>query len=98
GSQGPMLIIGGGVNGGVYGNHPNINDAALDDEGNTEYTQNANSFRSTDFRDVYGTILKHWVNLPQGTVQGLLPLDSTPDAISDPAHYWRTANFDLGFV
>ncbi len=98
GSQGPMLIIGGAVNGGVYGNHPNINDAALDDEGNTEYTQNANNFRSTDFRDVYGTVLKHWVNLPQGTVQGLLPLDSTPDAISDPAHYWRTANFDLGFV
>jgi len=98
GSQGPMLIIGGGVNGGVYGNHPNINDAALDNEGNTEYTQNANSFRATDFRDVYGTILQHWVNLPQGTVQALLPLDSTPDAISDPAHYWRTANFDLGFV
>jgi uncharacterized protein (DUF1501 family) len=98
GSQGPMFVIGGGVTGGVYGNHPNIDDAALDDEGNTAYTQNANTFRSTDFRDVYGTILKHWVNLPQGTVQGLLPLDATPAAIADPAHYWRTANFDLGFV
>ena len=59
------------------------------------YTQNANSFRSTDFRDVYGTILKHWLNMPQATVQGFLPLDSAADAISDPAHYWRTANFDL---
>jgi uncharacterized protein (DUF1501 family) len=98
GSQGPMFVIGGSVAGGVYGNHPNINDAALDDEGNTVYTQNANSHRSTDFRDVYGTILKHWVSLPPATVQGLLPLDSTPDAISDPAHYWRMANFDLGFV
>ena len=93
-----MFVIGGNVSGGVYGNHPNINDLALDNEGNTVYTQNANSHRSTDFRDVYGTILKHWVSLPPATVQGLLPLDNTPDAISDPAHYWRTANFDLGFV
>jgi uncharacterized protein (DUF1501 family) len=98
GSQGPMFVIGGGITPGVYGNHPNINDAALDNEGNTEYTQSAGSHRSTDFRDVYGTILKHWVNLPQATVQGLLPLDATPDAISDPAHYWRTANFNMGFL
>ncbi len=98
GSQGPMFVIGGSVAGGVYGNHPNIEDSALDYEGNTEYTQSANSFRSTDFRDVYGTILKHWVGLPQGTVQGLLPLDATPDAIADPDHYWRSADFDLGFV
>jgi hypothetical protein len=68
----------------VYGNHPNIDASALDEEGNTEYTQNANSHRSTDFRDVYGTILKHWVNLPPATVQGLLPLDSTPEAIRIP--------------
>jgi uncharacterized protein (DUF1501 family) len=98
GSQGPMFVIGGTVSGGVYGNHPNIDDLALDDQGNTEYTQNANDHRSTDFRDVYGTILKHWVSLPPATVQGLLPLDNTPDAVSDPAHYWRSANFDLGFV
>ncbi|MCC6763250.1 MAG: DUF1501 domain-containing protein [Deltaproteobacteria bacterium] len=98
GSQGPMFVIGGSVNGGVYGNHPNINELALDNEGNTEYTQDANPFRSTDFRDVYGTVLKHWVNLPQGTVQGLLPLDNSIEALSDPAHYWRSANFDLGFV
>jgi uncharacterized protein (DUF1501 family) len=98
GSQGPMFVIGGSVQGGVYGNHPNIDDPALDNEGNTVYTQSANSFRSTDFRDVYGTILRHWVNLPQLTVEGLLPLDNTPDAISDPASYWRTANFNLGFV
>ena len=95
GSQGPMFVIGGKVRGGVYGRHPNIADAALDYEGNTEYTQDANDFRSTDFRDVYGTIFKHWVGLSQPTVQGLLPLDSTPAAVSDPAHYWRTANFDL---
>lgn len=98
GSQGPMFVIGGNVQGGVYGNHPNIDELALDDEGNTVYTQNANNFRSTDFRDVYGTILKHWVNLSPAVVQGLLPLDNTVDALSDPAHYWRSANFDMGFV
>ena len=98
GSQGPMFVIGGGVQGGVYGRHPNIEASALDDEGNTTYTQDANSFRSTDFRDVYGTILKHWVNLPPATVQTLLPLDTTAEALADPAHYWRSANFDLGFL
>ncbi len=98
GSQGPMFVIGGDVQGGVYGNHPNIDDLALDDEGNTVYTQDANPFRSTDFRDVYGTILRHWVNLPLSTVQMLLPLDATPDALSDAAHYWRSASFDMGFV
>ena len=70
GSQGPMFVIGGGVTGGVFGNHPNINDGALDDEGNTEYTQSAGSHRSTDFRDVYGTILKHWVEPAAGDGAG----------------------------
>ncbi len=91
GSQGPMFVIGGKVNGGVYGNHPNIDALALDDNGNTEYTQSANPFRSTDFRDVYGTVLKHWVNMPAGDVGAVLPADS----IGDPAHYWETQSFDL---
>jgi uncharacterized protein (DUF1501 family) len=98
GSQGPMFVIGGGVQGGVYGNHPNIDELALDDEGNTVYRQDATDFRSTDFRDVYGTILQRWVDLPVGTVQGILPVDSTTEALADPAHYWRAANFDLGFL
>ena len=94
GSQGPMFVIGGAVAGGLYGNHPNIADTALDDEGNTVYTQNANPFRSTDFRDVYGTVLKNWVNVPAATIQSsLLLLDG-----GDPASYWTVANFDLGFL
>jgi uncharacterized protein (DUF1501 family) len=56
GSQGPMFVVGGAVNGGVYGNHPNLDD--VDDSGNTNYSQDGTSgFRSTDFRDVYGTVL-----------------------------------------
>jgi len=93
GSQGPMFVIGGGVTGGVYGNHPNIDDAALDDNGNSVYSQAAGAFRSTDFRDVYGTILKHWLNVPEPTIlSSILPLDS-----GDPDTRWTTKNFDLGF-
>jgi uncharacterized protein (DUF1501 family) len=94
GSQGPMFVLGGAVTGGLYGNHPNINKSALDDDGNTVYTQNANSFRSTDFRDVYGTVLKHWLNLSDSTILTTLLL---PDA-GDPASYWTAPNLDLGFL
>jgi uncharacterized protein (DUF1501 family) len=88
-------VIGGSVVGGVYGNHANIADSALDDEGNTVYTQSANPFRSTDFRDVYGTVLKHWLNMPQATIlSSVLPLDTG----QDPNFYWTAQNFDLGFL
>ena len=99
GSQAPMFIVGGTVNGGVYGNHPNIED--LDDEGNTKYSQdNTNDFRSTDFRDVYGTIMKHWLNMADNTIidpvtpaNGALRKD-----VGDPTLYWTSPNLDLGFL
>jgi uncharacterized protein (DUF1501 family) len=90
GSQGPLLVIGGAVNGGIYGNHPNIAEAALDDNGNSEYSQ-AGSFRSTDIRDVYGTVLKHWLNLPNPAT--VLPADA-----GDPTQYWTSPDFDLPFL
>jgi uncharacterized protein (DUF1501 family) len=107
GSQGPMLLIGGAnaINGatpsqsGVYGNHPNIDpdDATdgLDDDGNSRYSQsNGNPHRSSDFRDVYGTVIKHWLGLANPSP--LLPLDSTL-GFSGP-DYWTAANFDMGFL
>jgi uncharacterized protein (DUF1501 family) len=95
GSQGPMFVIGGTVNGGTFGNHPNINDAALHDDGNTEYRQDAaGGYRSTDFRDVYGTLLTRWLDMSQATVLGnVLPLDPGPAAT-----YWTVANFNMGFL
>ena len=95
GSQGPMFVIGGSVNGGVYGNHANINPLALDDQENTVYSQAAaDPFRSTDFRDVFGTILKHWLALSPATIlSSILPVDA-----GAPADYWTTANFDMGFL
>ena len=99
GSQGPMLLVGGSVRGGVYGNHADINESSLDDDGNTVYTQNLqnpdtspNAFRSTDFRDVYGTVLKHWLRMSQTDIlSDVLTLDGNADA----DHYWNTENFDL---
>jgi uncharacterized protein (DUF1501 family) len=94
GSQGPLFVIGGKVRGGVYGNHPNANEAACDDEGNTVYHHTGDQHDSTDFRDVYGTVLKHWVNVPAATVAAILPTDTVPpDGV--PEEYWTTANFDL---
>jgi uncharacterized protein (DUF1501 family) len=120
GSQGPVFVIGGTVkggpnasNGGVYGNHPNINsdpnvtnsyggNGALNDDGNTPFTQAAQNpndpsspARSTDIRDVYGTILKHWLNISDPTT--LLPVDTVPNG-DDPNQYWTVPNFDLPFL
>lgn len=88
GSQGGLAVIGGAVNGGVYGNHPNIAPSALNEDGNTPYSQTAGDFRSTDFRDVFGTVLKHWLNLADPTQ--VFPLDS-----GDAGHFWTVPDFDL---
>src|SRR4030095_12574967 len=83
GSQGPMFLIGGKVRGGVYGNHPNVNESAWDDHGKTAYHHSRDLQDSTDFRDIYGTVLKHWVNVPAVTVASILPTDTVPSG-GDP--------------
>jgi len=94
GTQGPMFVIGGGVNGGVYGAHPNVNEDALTNQGNTPYSQDpGDPFRSVDFRDVYGTIVRHWFNVADPSVY--FPLDNPA---LDPNLYWRAADFDMGFL
>jgi uncharacterized protein (DUF1501 family) len=98
GSQGPMFLIGGKINGGVYGNHPNISDprvlnpGATWDDGNTKYSQdNSDPHRSTDFRDVYGAVLKHWLAIPESEIlSSLLVTDS-----GDPTQYWTVPNFNF---
>ena len=98
GSQGPMFVIGGpnALNGGVYGNHANIDDADLENDGNTRYRQTAHPFRSTDFRDVYGTILKHWLQMSQPQILSNILI---PDAAA--GEYWNLTNginLDMGFL
>ncbi len=95
GSQGPVFVIGGSVNGGVYGSHPDIREASLNDDGNTRYSQAAGDpFRSTDLRDVYGTILTKWLNMPEAQVlSSILPVDG-----GNPDDEWTSPNFDVGFI
>ena len=50
GEAGPMLLIGGGVKGGIYGNHPSLGQL---DNGDLVYT--------TDFRSVYKTVVERWL-------------------------------------
>lgn len=95
GTQYPVFVLGGSAQGGVYGRHPNINPSALSNDGNTVYSQAASDpFRSTDMRDVYGTILKHWLGMPhQAILDDVLTLDG-----GDPAERWTQENFDMGFL
>jgi len=95
GTQAPMFVIGGSVQGGLYGHHPNIEPGALDPTvPNTVYSQAlADPQRSTDFRDVYGTVLKHWLNLSDAEVRAILPIDG-----GDPSLYWTRPDFDLPFL
>jgi uncharacterized protein (DUF1501 family) len=95
GSQGPVFVIGGAVNGGVYGRHPDIRPSSLDDSGNTRYSQTAGDpYRSTDLRDVYGTILTRWLNMPQSTVlSSILPVDT-----GSPDRNWTSPNLQMGFL
>jgi len=52
GSAAPLFVIGEGVKGGLYGEHPSL--ANLD--------QNGNMKASVDFRSVYGTVLDDWMD------------------------------------
>lgn len=50
GTATPMFIVGKGVKGGLYGQHPSLTDL---DDGNLKMT--------TDFRRVYATMIKEWL-------------------------------------
>ena len=63
GEAGPMLLVGGGLKGGGYGQHP-----AFDrlDNGDITYT--------TDFRSVYATVIEKWFACPtEGIIAGTFP-------------------------
>ncbi len=94
GSQGPMFVIGGGVQRRRLRQPPEHRPAALYDDGNTVYSPGpGDPFRSTDLRDVYGTILKHWLNMP--------PTDPPRQSSRSTAairRRWTQPNFDMGFL
>lgn len=59
GTAGPVFVIGDGVKGGLYGDHPSLTDL---DDGDLKYT--------VDFRQVYATVLEDWLGMPHGDVLG----------------------------
>jgi len=50
GTATPMFVVGTGVKGGLFGQHPSLTDL---DDGNMKMT--------TDFRRVYATMIKEWL-------------------------------------
>jgi uncharacterized protein (DUF1501 family) len=59
GEASPVFLIGGGVKGGIYGAYPDLTDTDL---GNLKYT--------TDFRDVYATVIERWLGRRAASVLG----------------------------
>lgn len=59
GTAAPMFLIGGGVKGGIYGDHPSLSDL---DFGNLKW--------HTDFRSVYATVLERWLGVGSAPILG----------------------------
>ena len=59
GAAGPMFVLGKGVKGGLYGQHPDLKTL---DEGDLAYT--------TDFRSVYATVIDDWLGASSRDVLG----------------------------
>jgi uncharacterized protein (DUF1501 family) len=59
GEAAPVFLIGGGVKGGLYGQHPDLSRL---NAGNLAF--------STDFRNVYATVLERWLGRPSAPIVG----------------------------
>ena len=59
GAAAPMFVFGGGLKGGVVGEHPSLTNL---DHGDLKFT--------TDFRSVYATILQDWLQTPAKPILG----------------------------
>lgn len=55
----PMFLIGGGLNGGLYGTYPSLTDLSSGD-----------LKMSVDFRQVYASVLEGWLNIPSSGILG----------------------------
>jgi uncharacterized protein (DUF1501 family) len=55
----PLFVVGGGVKGGIYGQHPSLTDL---DRGDLKF--------STDFRAVYATVIEKWLGRNPAVVIG----------------------------
>jgi uncharacterized protein (DUF1501 family) len=63
GEAAPMFLVGGGLKGGLYGDHPSLDDL---DNGDAKFT--------VDFRSVYATVIEKWFARPTaGVLAGTFP-------------------------
>jgi uncharacterized protein (DUF1501 family) len=60
GTAAPLFVLGNAVQGGIFGEPPDLN--RLDNAGNLNFT--------VDFRSVYATVLDRWLGAPAGAVLG----------------------------
>ncbi|HZX67441.1 MAG TPA: DUF1501 domain-containing protein [Candidatus Elarobacter sp.] len=59
----PLFVVGGGVKGGIYGEHPSLTDL---DHGDLKF--------ATDFRAVYATVIEKWLGRdPRDVIGGAFP-------------------------
>jgi uncharacterized protein (DUF1501 family) len=66
GTAAPMFLVGDGVAGGLYGEHPGLEPAALDED--------KNLVRTVEFREAYSTVLDGWLRrAPSAEVLGTKP-------------------------
>jgi uncharacterized protein (DUF1501 family) len=59
GEAAPVFLIGGGLRGGLYGQHPDLAQLSM---GNLGFT--------TDFRSVYATVIERWLGRPSAPIVG----------------------------
>ncbi len=85
GAAAPLFLLGNGLNGGLFGDAPNLLDL-----------QGGNLKHKIDFRSVYGTLLQDWFGLDQSNVEDALlgyQYESL-NFIQDPAANVNTESFE----
>ena len=60
GTAAPLFVLGNAVQGGVYGESPDLSN--LDESGNLKFT--------VDFRSIYATVLDNWLGAPSSAILG----------------------------
>ncbi|MDR3620024.1 MAG: DUF1501 domain-containing protein [Paludisphaera borealis] len=60
GAPGPVLLVGPGVKGGLYGSHPDL--SKLDEVGDPRF--------AVDYRDVYAAVLRRWLDVDPSPIVG----------------------------
>ncbi len=90
GSAAPLFVLGGNMNGGVYGDLPDL--INLDETENIPY--------QIDFRSVYAGVMERWFEMPPETVTEVLggPFEAVPFAGERSTVATHTDELPVGFA